>query len=249
MNAASDAAFVDRDSGALPIAGAGRVKLHGPAPLYWINRMLARRLFQVVVTTLISGSPFDEVAKIFRDLVPAPPHHPGCPAGAMRRHDDIRQFVKRMTRAAPVGLGGIRILPPDIDRGAADCAIAQGSVERILVDDCAARDVDEECRRFHPREAAGVEQPLGFGPEGGADRDSVAERQHLVECRQRIDALDAVAGLARATVRGKDMAAESGGTARHLSPDPTEPDDPQCRAADLAMRRAALDPARRPCRV
>src|SRR5205823_11013701 len=69
------------------------------------------------------------------------------------------------------------------------------------------------------------------------------------ECRQRIDALNAVVGLAWAAVRGKDMAAESGGTARHLSPDPTEPDDPQCRSADLAMRRAAVDPARRPGRA
>src|SRR5437764_13501142 len=77
MNAASDATFVDRDSGALPIAGAGRVKLHGPAPLYWINRMLARRLFQVVVTTLISGSPltkwrrFSAISSQRRRTIPA----------------------------------------------------------------------------------------------------------------------------------------------------------------------------------
>src|SRR5207248_10498226 len=63
------------------------------------------------------------------------------------------------------------------------------------------------------------------------------------------DALDAVTRCTRAAVSGQHAAAEHGGAARHLLPDPAEPDDAERVTADLAMRRAAMHPARAPRRM
>src|SRR3954453_1586435 len=74
-----------------------------------------------------------EAAYVLGDFVPAPPHHAAGPAGIVRRYDHVRQLVKRMAGAAPVRFGFGRVLPPDIDRGAPEPAVAQRGVERILV--------------------------------------------------------------------------------------------------------------------
>src|SRR5579863_6493918 len=63
-----------------------------------------------------------EAADIVGDLVPAATHHAAGPARIVRRDDDVGQLVKRVARAAPVGLVGARILPPHIDRRAAEPA-------------------------------------------------------------------------------------------------------------------------------
>src|SRR5207248_5122533 len=57
------------------------------------------------------------------------------------------------------------------------------------------------------------------------------------------DLLDLALRLPRAAVCGDDAAAECGGAARDLAPDPAESDDANSAAQDLAMRRAALHPA------
>src|SRR5262249_44906333 len=99
---------------------------------------------------------------------------------------------------------------------------------------------------LHQREAPGVDQPFGLGTERGADDDDVAFRQHAVELGERIDARDAIAELAGAAVGGDYAAAEHRCTPRHLAADPAEPDNSHGLVADLAVRRAAMDPARRP---
>src|SRR3954452_17014243 len=150
-----------------------------------------------------------EAVDVVRHLVPAPPDHAGSPARAMRRHDDIRQFVKWVSRWAALRFGRARVLPPDIDRGASDRAIAQRRVKRVLVDDRATRDVDEKRRALHRPKPAGIDQPLSLRAECGADRHRVAERQHLVERRKRVDPLDAVTRRTRAAIGGQYMTAES----------------------------------------
>src|SRR5215472_6950279 len=187
-----------------------------------------------------------EAAKVVGDLVPAATHHAAGPARIMRRDDDVGQRVKRMTRAAPVGLGRRRVLPPDIDRGAAEPVLGQRGIKRVLVDDLAARDVDEERAGLHQRQPPRVEQICRFRPQRGADRDRVAARQHLVERGERVDALDLGIRRTRAAVGGDNAAAERRGAARYLAPDAAIADDAERRAAHLAMRDAALHPARRP---
>src|SRR4051794_22727314 len=70
-------------------------------------------------------------------------------AGAVRRHQDIRQFVKRQTRAAALRVVRAPMLPPDIERGAAELLVAQCRVQSFLVDDRGAADIDQERARLH----------------------------------------------------------------------------------------------------
>src|SRR4051794_7757180 len=106
-----------------------------------------------------------EAAEVLGHLVPAPPHHAAGPAGIVRRDDDIGQLVKLVARAAAVRLGFGRVLPPDIERGAAEPSVPQRGVERVLVDDGAARDVDQERTGLHQREAARVDEAGRLRPE------------------------------------------------------------------------------------
>src|SRR5712691_4450167 len=188
----------------------------------------------------------DAAADIVGDLVPSAPHHALGPARIVRRHDDVGQFVKRMARAAPLGLCRIGILPPDIERRAADGPVAQRGIDRILVDHLAACDVDEERGRLHQRKAAGVDQPGGLGPERGAQRHGVAFGQHPVELGQREDSFDNGLGGTRAAVRGQNANAKRRRAPRHLLPDAAIADNTERRAANLAVRHAALDPAGAP---
>src|SRR5712692_645026 len=151
-----------------------------------------------------------------------------------------------MARAAPLGLCRVGILPPDIERRAADGPVAQRGIDRILVDHLAACDVDEERGRLHQRKAAGVDQPGGLGPERGAQRHGVAFGQHPVEFGQREDSFDNGLGGTRAAVRGQNANAKRRRAPRHLTPDTAIADNAERRAAHLAMRRAALDPAGAP---
>ena len=108
----------------------------------------------------------------------------------MRGHDDVRQFVKGMSRRAAFRLGRIRILPPHIERGSANPAVAQRGVDGVLIDDRAARDVDQERRRLHQRKPARVDQTFRLRAERCAQRDEITDRKHPIKLAQRIDLLD-----------------------------------------------------------
>ncbi len=82
---------------------------------------------QTVVTTLISGSPRAKRRRFSAISSPAAAHHAAGPAGIVRRHDDVRQLVERMARAAAVRLGGGRVLPPHVERGAAELAVTRSA--------------------------------------------------------------------------------------------------------------------------
>jgi hypothetical protein len=62
----------------------------------------------------------------------------------MRRDQHIGEFMERPSRrpAVRLDLGGI--LPPHIQRGAAEMAVFQRRIKRILVDDRRPRDVDQQ---------------------------------------------------------------------------------------------------------
>jgi len=67
-----------------------------------------------------------------------------------RRDQHIRQFVEGTARGPPLRLGLGRVLPLDIERGAAEMTIFQRRVERVLVDDRRPRDVDQQRTRLLP---------------------------------------------------------------------------------------------------
>src|ERR1700720_857156 len=65
----------------------------------------------------------DEAVDVAGRIGAAPARHPVGPGRAMRRHDYIRQFVKRVARWPDIGLLGCRIAPPGVDCRAADDAV------------------------------------------------------------------------------------------------------------------------------
>ena len=60
----------------------------------------------------------------------------------VRRDDDVRQVEQARGRAAL----GRRLAREDVEAGAGDLAGRERRVERVLVDEAAARDVDDEAR-------------------------------------------------------------------------------------------------------
>jgi len=59
-------------------------------------------------------------------------------------------------------------------RGATEPAVAQCLVQRVLIHDRAASDVDQERIGLHQRQPARVDQPGRLRPERGAQCDRVA---------------------------------------------------------------------------
>ena len=86
----------------------------------------------------------------------------------MRRDQHIRQFMERSPRRPAVRLGRGGVLPPHIERGAAQMAVLQGDLERILVKDRRPRDIDQQRARFHQGKAAGVDQSFRFRRQPGS---------------------------------------------------------------------------------
>src|SRR3954471_24167628 len=60
---------------------------------------------------------------------------------AVRRDQRVRQFVKRQARAAALRVIGAPMLPPDVERGAAEALVAQRLVERFFIHDRGAADI------------------------------------------------------------------------------------------------------------
>src|SRR6266851_5863632 len=99
----------------------------------------------------------DEAVDVTRRIGTTPARHSLGPGRAVRRHDDVWQFVKRVARWADIGLFGGRVAVPSVERRAADNAVAQRREQRVLIGDRAAPDIDQERIAFQQREAARVQ--------------------------------------------------------------------------------------------
>src|SRR3954453_17492807 len=69
----------------------------------------------------------------------------------------------------------------DIERDAAQAALIERLGERVLVDDLAARDIDQDAALFHQGETVLVEEPGRLRRPLAADRDDIGIRQKAVE--------------------------------------------------------------------
>ena len=92
----------------------------------------------------------------------------------MRRGDDVgaRGEVER---------GLLVLRAADIHRGAGDALLVERARERRLVDQIAARQVDEEGGWPHVRESGGVHQVLGRLIGDGEADDEIRARQQVLE--------------------------------------------------------------------
>ena len=68
-----------------------------------------------------------------------------------------------------------------VEAGAGDAAFGERADERGLVDQCAARGIDEKGARLHQRELARPDQMPGFLAQRRMDRDEVRVSENLVE--------------------------------------------------------------------
>ena len=118
----------------------------------------------------------------------------------------------------------------------------QGVEERVLVDDRAARRVDEERIRAHEAQLARADEPARAVGELLVDRDHVRAGQEIVE----LDPLHAdLGGVGRLQVRapGDDVHPEGETDRGDAPPQAAEPDDPEPLALEVAAGRL-LPPAR-----
>ena len=77
-----------------------------------------------------------------------------------------------------------RLRDEHVEAGAGDRACRERLVERVLVDEPAAGDVDDEGRRLHARELLGADHAGRLGRLRHVDRDEVAALEQLVEGHQ-----------------------------------------------------------------
>jgi hypothetical protein len=123
----------------------------------------------------------------------------------VRREQRVVEGAQRVRR-------GQRLAVVDVERGAGDAAAAQGLDQRGLVDEGAARRVDEEGPQLHAPELGRADEPARRFAEHEVNRDDVGRGQELV-------LFDATGrGLGRALVGevgapGEDVHAEGGADA------------------------------------
>ena len=75
----------------------------------------------------------------------------------------------------------------DVECDAAQMIAPERVSERLLVDDLAARDIDQDAAGFHQGKALGIEQPVGFRRPLTADHDKIAGGEKPVEIRRAAD--------------------------------------------------------------
>ena len=122
--------------------------------------------------------------------------------------------------------------------------VRDGVGQRVLVDDAAARHVDDPDARLGLGQQLGVDQPDRLGRLGHVDRDEVGHRHQLVE----VDQLDAhLAGPlgGHERVVGDEPHAEGQRPLGHQLADAAEPDDAERLVAQLDARPAATAPSGR----
>ena len=134
-------------------------------------------------------------------------------AGEMRRDHDLRKLEQRSR---------VRLGREHVQRRARDLARADGSLERLLVDERAAGRIDDPHAVTHSREGVGVEHAARLRVERKMQRHDVGPREDVVERARRLDA-ELPEALGRDEgVEGDDAHPEAERPARDLAPDTPE---------------------------
>ena len=148
------------------------------------------------------------------------------------RGGDVRQRV--------VGRQGL--LREDVERRTGDAAPVECRGQRRLVDDAAARHVDEDGRPLHDFELGGANEVARPGVERAVYRDDVGPAQQLGQREGGV-------ALLACDARGggvADLASEGLGQPRHLVADGAQPDDAPARAVQLVVGQGEVElPPRR----
>ncbi len=97
----------------------------------------------------------------------------------VRRDDDVLVLEQRP---------GVRLGGEHVDRGARDLAGVERLEERVLVDELAARDVDDADPVLRRRELLAPEQAARLLGQRQVEREEVRRREHLLERARPVDA-------------------------------------------------------------
>jgi hypothetical protein len=153
----------------------------------------------------------------------------------VRREDDVVE-AEQLARH-------VRLALEHVEAGAGDRSVAKRAHQRLLVDDRAARDVDEVALLAERRQHLGIDELSRRGATGGDDD------QEVDLARERLGTGEVGVGRFGSRVaRGVgDRHAECLGALRDRHADAAEADDAHARAAHLARQRHRSRSPRRRC--
>ncbi len=151
----------------------------------------------------------------------------------VRGGDDLVELEQRGVRAG--------LLRVDVEAGTGDPALLQRRVQRLLVDDPAARGVDDAHARLDLAQRLVADQTEGLGRLGEVDGDEVGDLQQLVQ-REHLDAHLCGPGGLHVGVVGDDLHAEGGHALRDERADAAEADDAEGLLGQLDTRVLAALP-------
>ena len=121
----------------------------------------------------------------------------------------------------------------DVEAGAGDASLLERSDDGGLVDDFAARHVDEVSRGLHDREGGIVQEAACLRRQRAADDDDVRGGEEVVEAVHAPEGAHLGRPVYVLDVDGDDVHAERPRPLRHGAARPAEPDDAEDAAAEL----------------
>ena len=137
----------------------------------------------------------------------------------------------------------VRLGGEDVESGPGELAGTKRLGEGVLVDERAARRVDEPRAVTHPGDGVAVDQAVRLVGQRRMERDHVGHAEELVDGLRLLDAeIPKALGPDERVVRGHRHA-EPERTTRNLLADPTETDDTQCLPGHLHPAPARTLPA------
>ena len=151
----------------------------------------------------------------------------------VRGHDDVVALQQRVVRAG-------RLQHEDVEPRAEEPTGLEGREERVLLDDAAARGVDDHGADRQGRELLVTEHAAGLVREGRVDGQEVRTREHGAKVVEQLDLQLVGATPVDVRVVRRHLHAEPLRLARHERADTTEANHPEPRRLDLPAQVSAV---------
>ena len=144
----------------------------------------------------------------------------------VRSKDDVGRVAQRIGRVG-------RLLLEDVDRRAGDVAGGKGFGQRLLVDQPAARAVDNAGALFEEGETLGVEHVAGFVGQRHVHGDEIGLREGVLEVFDQFDLQGFGARRGEVGVISEHAHPEGEGAFGHFGADAAHAKDGQCLAVEF----------------